>query len=265
MTAKRKNISKKVRFEVFKRDSFTCQYCGSKPTDDAVLHIDHIHPVSKGGSNDIINLVTSCEGCNLGKGARELSDKSIIKAQADEISRQQEKLEQLKLMHTASMAMISEIDQAVDSMCELWEEMSNGWELNSVGRSILKKQIKKHGYKEVSTALEKSLDCYGKLDDSGFESYTKESIDTAIKKLAGVCRMQAADKKTPGASRLPYIVAIAKNRFTYHDRTGAFDVLNWALECGVDVEDLETSAKLSRNWSSWKSAVCELVTRQKHG
>lgn len=28
--AKRKSLSKKIRFEVFKRDSFTCQYCGRK-------------------------------------------------------------------------------------------------------------------------------------------------------------------------------------------------------------------------------------------
>jgi 5-methylcytosine-specific restriction endonuclease McrA len=43
---KRKSISKKIRFEVFKRDSFTCQYCGSK-SPDVTLVIDHIMPVAK--------------------------------------------------------------------------------------------------------------------------------------------------------------------------------------------------------------------------
>ena len=47
--AKRKPISKKLRFEVFKRDSFTCQYCG-KSAPDVVLHIDHIKPVKEGGT-----------------------------------------------------------------------------------------------------------------------------------------------------------------------------------------------------------------------
>ena len=37
---KRKSISKKARFEVFKRDSFTCQYCG-RTAPDVVLHLDH--------------------------------------------------------------------------------------------------------------------------------------------------------------------------------------------------------------------------------
>ena len=57
--AKRKNLSKSVRFEVFKRDSFKCQYCG-KSAPDVVLEVDHIIPVSKGGDNDISNLITAC-------------------------------------------------------------------------------------------------------------------------------------------------------------------------------------------------------------
>ena len=48
----RKDISKKTRFEIFKRDSFTCQYCGRK-APDVLLVIDHIEPVSKGGTNDL--------------------------------------------------------------------------------------------------------------------------------------------------------------------------------------------------------------------
>lgn len=62
----RKAVSTRTRFEVFKRDEFTCQYCGRTPPA-AVLHIDHVVPVAKGGSNDLDNLVTSCKDCNLGK------------------------------------------------------------------------------------------------------------------------------------------------------------------------------------------------------
>lgn len=71
-TAKRKAISKKVRFEIFKRDGFKCQYCGAHPPG-VLLHVDHIRPVADGGGNEDDNLVTSCEPCNLGKGARLLS------------------------------------------------------------------------------------------------------------------------------------------------------------------------------------------------
>ena len=46
-TKKRVPISKALRFEVFKRDSFTCQYCG-RSAPEVVLEVDHIVPVSKG-------------------------------------------------------------------------------------------------------------------------------------------------------------------------------------------------------------------------
>jgi len=47
----RKALSKKVRFEVFKRDSFTFQYCG-KSAPAMILEVDHLKPVSKDGDND---------------------------------------------------------------------------------------------------------------------------------------------------------------------------------------------------------------------
>lgn len=65
-------IPKRLRMEVFKRDKFTCQYCGATPPA-VVLQIDHVTPVSKGGTNDEVNLVTACEACNLGKGSVPLS------------------------------------------------------------------------------------------------------------------------------------------------------------------------------------------------
>lgn len=59
----------KLRFQVFQRDGFSCKYCGRSPLTDSsiVLHVDHIHPESKGGEFSIENLITSCFECNLGK------------------------------------------------------------------------------------------------------------------------------------------------------------------------------------------------------
>ena len=66
---KRESISKRVRFAIFARDGFTCKYCG-RQSDEVKLVIDHIEPVSKGGTNTESNLVTSCESCNQGKAAK---------------------------------------------------------------------------------------------------------------------------------------------------------------------------------------------------
>lgn len=70
----REPISKKMRFEVFKRDGFRCVYCGAHPCETVILQVDHVHPVAEGGSNEIDNLVTACINCNAGKGARLLSN-----------------------------------------------------------------------------------------------------------------------------------------------------------------------------------------------
>lgn len=59
-------IGKSLRFEIFARDGFICQYCGQRPPD-VVLELDHIHPRSKGGDDDPLNLITSCWDCNRGK------------------------------------------------------------------------------------------------------------------------------------------------------------------------------------------------------
>lgn len=64
-------ISKSVRFEVFKRDEFTCRYCG-RSTPDVTLHVDHVLALANGGTDDMENLVTSCLECNLGKSDRPL-------------------------------------------------------------------------------------------------------------------------------------------------------------------------------------------------
>lgn len=64
-------LSVRTRFEVFKRDEFTCQYCGRK-SPEVVLEADHIIPIAGGGSDDVVNLTTSCWECNRGKSDKPL-------------------------------------------------------------------------------------------------------------------------------------------------------------------------------------------------
>lgn len=56
-----------MRREVFKRDNYTCVECRARKSDGATLHIDHIIPVSKGGTDELDNLQTLCKDCNLSK------------------------------------------------------------------------------------------------------------------------------------------------------------------------------------------------------
>lgn len=91
--AKRTPVKQKIRFEIFKRDGFTCQYCGQS-TPAIVLELDHIQPVCKGGDNEEDNLITSCFDCNRGKAGNELNQ--VIPPLLDKIPMMKEKEEQLK-------------------------------------------------------------------------------------------------------------------------------------------------------------------------
>lgn len=69
MTEKRKPIPQGVRFNVLRRDNFACRYCG-RGSPAVVLHLDHVKAHSAGGEDTEANLITACEACNFGKGAK---------------------------------------------------------------------------------------------------------------------------------------------------------------------------------------------------
>lgn len=61
-------VSKRLRYEVLRRDNHACRYCGAT-APDVKLTVDHVVPTALGGSDDPTNLVTACAPCNSGKSA----------------------------------------------------------------------------------------------------------------------------------------------------------------------------------------------------
>lgn len=66
------SVSKRLRFEVLRRDNHTCQYCGEQ-APDVTLHVDHVKPKTLGGTDGPENLITACKDCNAGKSSTILS------------------------------------------------------------------------------------------------------------------------------------------------------------------------------------------------
>ena len=64
---KKSTITKKLRYEILRRDRYRCQICGRGQSDGTKLHVDHKHPKDLGGSNEESNLWTLCRECNEGK------------------------------------------------------------------------------------------------------------------------------------------------------------------------------------------------------
>ena len=73
-------VSRRLRFEILRRDGYTCRYCGAQ-APDAKLTVDHVVPTTLGGGDDPRNLVTACHECNAGKTS--IAPDAVIVADVD--------------------------------------------------------------------------------------------------------------------------------------------------------------------------------------
>ncbi len=138
--AARKSTGTRTRFEVFKRDNFTCQYCGRTPPA-VILHIDHIVPVSKGGGNDQLNLITACFECNLGKSNKPLSQ--VIAPISDQMEKEIERKKQIEAFNKFLMKRRKETDSDVTELgwywCNFFKEKKNHWEFGTTRIATIKR------------------------------------------------------------------------------------------------------------------------------
>ena len=173
---KRKALSKKIRFEVFKRDGFKCQYCG-RSAPDVLLEVDHIVPVAEGGKNDLLNLVTSCKDCNRGKGKNPLSDESAVERQRKQLEDLNELREQTEMMIQWKRELMQLSEKQIDVLNDYIEAIS-GYGLSDTGRKNMRKYIMRFGFSEVYAATE--------------IAFNKYSVwETAFSKIGGICYNRA--------------------------------------------------------------------------
>lgn len=250
MATKRQKLSKKTRFEVFKRDAFTCQYCGKK-APDVVLNIDHIEPVSKGGADNLLNYITACQECNSGKSNRLLSDQSVIEKQRKQIEDLQEKREQLEMMFEWQKGLLGIESDAIKQLSEYWMELVPGYHLNEAGEAELKKLVKQFAVNELIDAMVIATGRYLEFDG---KQYTQKSVENAWKKVSGVCWIRRKEQDTPGISRLYYIKGIFRKKGINAppDATG---YLEGAVQAGVDIEKMVLFAKRADYWRAFEEAV----------
>lgn len=69
-------VSKRLRYEILRRDNHACRYCGAT-APDVKLVVDHVIPVALGGGDSPANLITACDPCNNGKSAT-MADAPIV-------------------------------------------------------------------------------------------------------------------------------------------------------------------------------------------
>jgi hypothetical protein len=169
--SERQQISKRLRFEVFKRDEFVCVYCGAHPPD-ALLECDHVVPVVDDGPTEMDNLVTACFDCNRGKGAVPLS--SVPQSLADKAEETAEREAQLRAYYEILQAKKDRRDDELWSIADVYMERFGD-------DSILRSRLA-----SIRTFLDR-LDYFEVLDAMELATRKMYSRAPAFRYFCGVC------------------------------------------------------------------------------
>lgn len=251
---KRKPIGKKLRFEVFKRDNFTCQYCGAQ-APDVVLHVDHINPVAGGGDNDILNLVTSCEPCNLGKGARELDDNSVLAKQRAQLKELSQRREQLEMMVNWREGLKSLDDDLVAKVEDLFLTITSRT-LTDVGRKKVRQWLRRYSFTEVCDAMEGASESY--WHDAEEEEDRCEQAEKVFSYTPIICAARKRNAGKPWMKDLYWCRGVIRSRHYCNDQK-AIQLLERAYDAGIEIDVLKGLCLSSRSWTEWHRTLEDLL------
>lgn len=276
----RKSLSAKLRFEVFKRDHFTCVYCGAKAPDVVLhvepwrsadgpetdppamlpahpplrLHVDHVVPLALGGADSILNYATACAQCNAGKGAVALSDQSVVAKRLAQMSEAAERREQLEMLAAWQQDLIALEQTGVDLASDLWSVLVPGVRLTDLGLNALRRLIRRFGTEAVLTAMPIATGTYACREPDG--RWNAESLATAIDKIGGVCVNTMRQEQEPYLPQLYQIRGLLRSRFpdTCHEGE-SLRLLRRAAKKGVRIGFLEDLAHDATTFYHWRCEV----------
>lgn len=247
------SVSKRVRFEVFKRDKFTCQYCG-RSAPDIVLHCDHITPKASGGTDDILNLVTSCADCNLGKGARELSDNTAIVKRRKQLEELQERRDQLEMLLEWHRELASLNDDIVQKLAAFWGDLAD-CTVTSTGLDHIKSWLRNFSESEILECMRISARQY--IDPVEATTEQKAKAFDYVPKIANVRRRE---EKQPWLKDINYIRGILRNRLHYVNEGMAAAMLTQCIDNGYTINELKTIALEVKNWTEFRSTLEDMLS-----
>jgi hypothetical protein len=264
---KRKSMSKTLRFEVFKRDSFSCQYCGATPSKKTMLEVDHIKPVAKGGDNDILNLITSCFDCNRGKSARELSDDSVVVKQKKQLDNLQEKREQFKMMYEWRKGLDGLTSEAAHMITEYIESKVEPFVLSKSAKKNLEKTINKYDFDDILNAINISESTYLRYEVD--DTLEPDSVKNFFSKITGIL---VNSSRSPLELKISRIKGIGRKQFdNWEPQKGAI-VLSKMLKkmrsypgssdesiLAVLENTIEPMTQDAKSWRQWKWMMEEFL------
>jgi hypothetical protein len=181
-------LSKKLRFEIFKRDSFTCQYCGRRPPE-IVLEVDHINPRANGGDDDILNLITACFACNRGKAATRLEHKAIRPDADLEFLACQQELAEVKRFLDARELLVQTRAKAVAAIQDHWGQTLNTDDLVPADKVVIGWMLR-YSPEEICRSIDLAIPAV-QARPWGFKKF-----DDYLKYVSGILRNRREQAET---------------------------------------------------------------------
>lgn len=283
-------LSKRVRFGVFKRDSFACQYCGAA-APNVQLHVDHIVPVSEGGSDDPSNLVTACAACNFGKGAINLNESDLAAldttrgaAEMDErrpddgqgdpqypaadgtlsedfidardhAQALAERRTQLEMMIEWREEVIGLQDEAIDALDRRIVERT-GLSMSEEYRQRMRRWVRRHGLAVIFEALEDALDQMLEWQDG---VVTLASWERALSAIPQVAELGQVARDKPHFRELVYICGLLRRRLPYFNELRCLRLMEDGVQAGASIEAMKAFARTVKSWTAFRRGIEEYI------
>ena len=251
---KRKSTGTRLRFEVFKRDSFTCQYCGRK-APDVVLELDHVNPVSKGGDNDILNLITSCWECNSGKSDRVLSDDSVLSKQRQQLAELNERRQQLEMMIRWRDELKGIEEVKLGEVVKAYNACIPGWSLNETGIQTVRRWMREFPFDILLDSIDVARSKVAIGQDG---KATSESCTDFRDYVPRVANCKTRDRKDPGMSELLRLRGYMRTFMSFRDWE-CLDILKEGRRYGMSADEMKSIANRSGTWSRFRNAIYEAM------
>ena len=236
-------ITKKLRFEIFERDGFTCQYCGKKPPD-VILEVDHMVSKFNGGGDEKINLISSCFSCNRGKSKKSITTKQRSKSQRQELIKLKEKTAQLDAYYEYKGEASKLQNNIVAKIIQRWTDAGNGIE-----------SLTEHGVKSIASLTSKyTFEDIVESIDIAFNA-VHITYENRFKYFCGILKTKQLEKDNPELYK--------RNKFGHqfkykiiHKFGHINDRIYWKfITDGVPLNAIPDYYEDSSTWSQFKDRI----------
>ena len=253
-------VFKRIKFEVFEKDSYRCQYCGNV-APNITLKLHRIQEVQNNDNwLDPAYLSTSCVSCEDKRQGKSAGRNASAFIMLDEL---EERLEQLKMLISWRKGMVKIRRSQLIGIIDFWQDLVPGIYLNDDQKRVLLSLMNKYSSDEIRSSMRAVAK--EKLQRQTDETLTKDAHDVAFEKIPETCIRNSKAKKNHEIEELYQIHDVLKERLQgFFDSDRAIQWLNYARSWEVNTEELAHMALKVTNWTQFSCNIDEMVHRQKY-